>query len=64
MKFKLSLRLPPTFNPKKASEIMTELLTKNPPFGATVTFTDIGYGSGWNAPSYKPWLKDALNKAS
>ena len=51
----LSLRLPPTVDKEDAIRIVTETLTKDPPYGAKVTFTVKKAGSGWSAPDLKPW---------
>lgn len=42
-----SMRLPPTANAKKANEIMEELLSKDPPYGAKVSLHGGHCGSGW-----------------
>lgn len=61
---KLSLRLPPTLNPKKASEILQRVLTENPPYGAKVSFEVEKASTGWNAPSLAPWLENSIDQAS
>ena len=61
---KLSFRLPPTVDPEVAVAAVTEALTTNPPYGATVTFTDIESGPGWAAPTLAPWLEQALAESS
>lgn len=61
---KLSLRLPPTVNAQKASELLGTLLTENPPYDATITFTPREAGQGWNAPEEASWLLDAVNSVS
>jgi acetylornithine deacetylase/succinyl-diaminopimelate desuccinylase-like protein len=61
---KLSLRLPPTADPARASAAVKELLERDPPYGAHVTFT-VGAGSaGWNAPPFAPWLEESISAAS
>jgi acetylornithine deacetylase/succinyl-diaminopimelate desuccinylase-like protein len=61
---KLSLRLPPTVDPAKASAAVKRLLERDPPYGALVTFT-VGAGSpGWNAPAFAPWLEESISSAS
>jgi acetylornithine deacetylase/succinyl-diaminopimelate desuccinylase-like protein len=41
-----------------------QLLEHAPPYGAEVTF-DVGSAmSGWNAPSFAPWLEASLQHAS
>lgn len=61
---KLSLRLPPTLDPKKASEILQRVLTENPPYQAKVTFEVEKSSSGWNAPLLAPWLENSIDQAS
>lgn len=60
---KLSLRLPPTLDSKKAAKDLEEILSKDPPYGAKVTVT-VGEGGGWNAPENKPYLDAILESAS
>ncbi len=61
---KLSLRLPPTLDPRAASERLRELLTADPPYGAVVEFEVEKSSAGWNAPTLAPWLEHAINHAS
>ncbi len=61
---KLSLRLPPTLNPKKASEVLQRVLEANPPYGAKVEFEVEKASTGWNAPALSPWLENAIDQAS
>ena len=61
---KLSLRLPPTLNPKMASELLQRVFTENPPYGARVEFEVEKSSTGWNAPVLAPWLEQAIDKAS
>lgn len=61
---KLSLRLPPTLNPKKASEILQRVLEENPPYGAKVEFEVEKASTGWNAPALSPWLEASIDQAS
>jgi acetylornithine deacetylase/succinyl-diaminopimelate desuccinylase-like protein len=61
---KLSLRVPPTLNGAKAGEFVKELLEKDPPYGAKVSFKLEKDGSGWNAPQLSPWLEKAVADAS
>lgn len=62
--FKLSLRCPPTLDTKKKAEELTELLTSNPPYGATVSFENVQTGLGWNCPEYSEWLNSALKESA
>jgi acetylornithine deacetylase/succinyl-diaminopimelate desuccinylase-like protein len=61
---KLSLRLPPTVNPKMASELVQRVLTVNPPNGAHIEFDVEKSSTGWNAPALAPWLEQAIDRAS
>jgi acetylornithine deacetylase/succinyl-diaminopimelate desuccinylase-like protein len=61
---KLSLRVPPTLNGAKAGEFLKQLLEKDPPYGAKVTFALEKDGSGWNAPQLSAWLEQAVGDAS
>jgi acetylornithine deacetylase/succinyl-diaminopimelate desuccinylase-like protein len=62
---RLSLRLPPTVDPKRASVAVKRLLEAEPPYGAQVTLASDGWGaSGWNAPSTAPWLAESVRRAS
>jgi acetylornithine deacetylase/succinyl-diaminopimelate desuccinylase-like protein len=63
---KLSLRLPPTCDAVRATQAVREVLEREPPYGAQVSFT-AGSGAGqggWNAPTFAPWLEEAIMKAS
>lgn len=61
---KLSLRIPPGCNPKLANKSMKNILEKDPPYGAKVTFSGDWAASGWNAPELAPWLEASLGAAS
>jgi acetylornithine deacetylase/succinyl-diaminopimelate desuccinylase-like protein len=61
---KISLRLPPTLDPKKASEVLQKVLTENPPYNAKVSFEVEKASTGWNAPLLAPWLESSINQAS
>lgn len=61
---KLSLRLPPTCDAKMAAQALTEILEKDPPHGANVTFEPDWSASGWHAPQLAPWLEESLDRAS
>ncbi|HLU13017.1 MAG TPA: M20 family metallopeptidase [Arenimonas sp.] len=61
---KLSLRLPPTLDPKKASEVLRKVLLDNPPYGARVELELEKASTGWNAPAMAPWLEQAIDQAS
>jgi acetylornithine deacetylase/succinyl-diaminopimelate desuccinylase-like protein len=61
---KLSLRVPPTADAKKASIELKQILERDPPYGARVSYEGEKDGSGWNAPKTAPWLERALEDAS
>ena len=61
---KLSLRVPPTLNGAQAGKFLKQLLEKDPPYGARVSFKLEKDGSGWNAPQLSPWLEQAVAEAS
>jgi acetylornithine deacetylase/succinyl-diaminopimelate desuccinylase-like protein len=61
---KLSLRLPPTLDAGKAVALVKQVLEKDPPYGARVSFTAADSGAGWNAPTLSPWLANAVDAAS
>lgn len=61
---KLSLRLPPTCDPKRAAEAVRETLERDPPYGAQVRFRGDAGSGGWNAPAFAPWLEESLGNAS
>lgn len=61
---KLSLRLPPTLDAKKAAKDLKNILEKNPPYSATVEYHLEDAASGWNAPAMTPALVQLLEEAS
>jgi acetylornithine deacetylase/succinyl-diaminopimelate desuccinylase-like protein len=61
---KLSLRLPPTLPADEAGTILKNLLERDPPSGARVSFAPQTASAGWNAPSLAPWLEASLARAS
>lgn len=61
---KLSLRLPPTLNGKRAGELLDQALLRDPPDGAKVTLDLEKAAAGWNAPALAPWLSKAIETAS
>jgi acetylornithine deacetylase/succinyl-diaminopimelate desuccinylase-like protein len=61
---KLSLRLPPTCDPARASHAVKEALEHNPPYGAQVRFESGSATAGWNAPAFAPWLEESITGAS
>jgi acetylornithine deacetylase/succinyl-diaminopimelate desuccinylase-like protein len=63
-KLKLSIRIPPRVEPKAAAAVVKQVLEADPPYGAKVTFTEMGANAGWDAPEMAPWLDKALAAAS
>ena len=60
---RLSLRLPPGIPGDAAAARLTDLLTRDPPYGARVRFEAHG-NDGWNAPPLAAWLEAALLESS
>jgi acetylornithine deacetylase/succinyl-diaminopimelate desuccinylase-like protein len=60
----LSLRLPPTVDGHVATQAMKQLFEADPPYGAKVSFEPVQGATGWNAPATRPWLAEALDRAS
>jgi acetylornithine deacetylase/succinyl-diaminopimelate desuccinylase-like protein len=60
----LSLRLPPTLAGETAARKLKQLLEKDPPYGARVSFDYGQAATGWNAPPLAPWLERALEESS
>jgi acetylornithine deacetylase/succinyl-diaminopimelate desuccinylase-like protein len=61
---RLSLRIPPGVDAAKLRELVAELLTRDPPYGASVQFDSAEASDGWNAPPLAPWLETALAESS
>lgn len=61
---RLSFRLPPTCDSKRAADAVQRVLTADPPYGAEVTFDDLESADGWAGPELAPWLREALDSAS
>ena len=61
---KLSVRIPPRVDGRKATAALKETLEKDPPYGAKVTFEPEKEGTGWDAPPLEPWLEKAADGAS
>ena len=63
-KAKLSVRLPPTFNCKDAEKVVTEVLTKDPPYNSKITVKVINSGNGWAAKDMHDSLKKSFSASS
>ncbi|MFQ5671000.1 MAG: M20 family metallopeptidase [Acidobacteriota bacterium] len=61
---KVSLRIPPHTDPAKAARVVKNLLEKDPPYGARVTFTPEQGAAGWEAPRLAAWLEKSARQAS
>jgi len=61
---KLSLRLAPTCDARKAAQALQAALTKDPPYRAQVRLELEPPTSGWNAPPFASWLEASLQRAS
>lgn len=61
---KLSLRLPPTVEARRASAALVSALTTDPPEGASVTVEVETPADGWMAPDSEPWVAGAIDAAS
>jgi acetylornithine deacetylase/succinyl-diaminopimelate desuccinylase-like protein len=61
---KLSFRLPPTMDAKKAAEAVRSTFDRDPPYGARVTVKIESAMAGWNAPAVAPWLEASMQRAS
>jgi acetylornithine deacetylase/succinyl-diaminopimelate desuccinylase-like protein len=61
---KLSLRLPPTCDPRAATQKLKAVLEEDPPYGAKVSFKSDWGAAGWNAPELATWLARSLDDAS
>jgi acetylornithine deacetylase/succinyl-diaminopimelate desuccinylase-like protein len=61
---KLSLRLAPTCDARRAERAVREMLERDPPYGAQVRFEVGATTGGWNAPAFAPWLEESIGRAS
>jgi acetylornithine deacetylase/succinyl-diaminopimelate desuccinylase-like protein len=61
---KLSLRIPPLIDGKRATQDMKRILETDPPDGAKVHFEADQGATGWNAPATSGWLNKAVGEAS
>src|SRR5262249_26983801 len=57
---KLSMRIPPTVEPSRALATLKQVLERDPPYGARVTFEGEKASTGWDAPPLAPWLERAV----
>jgi len=61
---KFSMRLPPTCDTETATQALKNIIEKNPPHHAEVSFELDDVGPGWNAPVEEPWLIESAKQAS
>jgi acetylornithine deacetylase/succinyl-diaminopimelate desuccinylase-like protein len=61
---KISLRLPPTVDPARASRAVRDALQRDPPYAAQVSFEPESSSGGWNAPAFAPWFETSMQRAS
>jgi len=61
---RISMRLPPTLDSKKADEIMVKKLTENPPYNAKVTAKANESGCGWAQKELCEKIKNSFSKSS
>jgi len=61
---KLSLRLPPTVDADRATEVLKRLFERDAPCNAHVRFKPDWGASGWEAPPVATWLERALEAGS
>jgi len=61
---KVSMRVPPTCDAKKATDAVKKRLENNPPYNAIVHFEPEQEANGWNAPAVADWLHLASDEAS
>ena len=63
-RLKLSIRIPPRVDPKVAAAVVKRALESDPPYGAKVSFSDVGANAGWDAPETAAWLEASLQESS
>lgn len=64
LKVILSVRLPPIIDALKASAVLKNVLEKDPPYHAQISFFPETSSSGWIAPPLNDWLAVANENAS
>ncbi len=61
---KLSLRIPPLVDGRRATEDLKRILEADPPANAKIRFEPDQAATGWHAPPTAPWLKAVVDSAS
>ena len=59
-----AVRLPPSKDPKEAYEEIVKILTEDPPYGATVEVSAVGYGGGFYMKNISDKTMSAINSAT
>lgn len=60
---RISMRLPPSMDPKIAQKVIEDKLTTDVPYNAKVTLAGGHAGAGWCMKAIQPWLMDSMKKA-
>lgn len=60
---RISMRLPPTIDPKMAQAAIEKKLTEDVPYNAKVTLRGGHSGSGWCMKVLDKWLSDSIEQA-
>ena len=63
-KCKISMRLPPTYDCKKASEVMCEILSKDKPYNAKITVQASHSGNGFASKDFSDKVKKSFSASS
>ena len=63
-KCKISMRLPPTYDCKKASEVMCEILTKDKPYNAKIIVQASHSGNGFASKDFSDKVKNSFSTSS
>ena len=63
-KAKISVRLPPIFDCKEGEKILSDILTKDPPYNSKVNVKIVASGNGWAAKDMHASLKKSFSESS
>jgi acetylornithine deacetylase/succinyl-diaminopimelate desuccinylase-like protein len=63
-KAKISVRLPPIFDCKESEKILSDILTKDPPYNSKVNVKIVASGNGWAAKDMHASLKKSFSESS
>lgn len=61
---RLSMRLPPSKDPKEASKEVSEILLKDPPYNSKITVEDKSSGPGWACRDFSKKLTSSFEESS